>query len=152
MRRRRWVRKVGAVFGTVALGALLGFLIPTVIAEFFPREEPQTSVVPSMTADMELPIARQFITAFLENNQPLLRQLGATEIDTVKASDLAIQTQKVGPPVLLGALGANGSSIQAYAADVVLNDGTTNVMSWRVVTISGQPSLIMTAPPADPTP
>src|SRR5207247_10225118 len=58
MRRRRWVRRIGALLGTVALGAVLGFLIPTIVAEYSPKTPtaaPATSSLPANAT--ELPIA-----------------------------------------------------------------------------------------------
>ena len=44
MRLRRLTRRIGAIFGTVAIGALLGFLVPTVVAvlaRVLPRRLPR---------------------------------------------------------------------------------------------------------------
>ena len=150
MRRRRWMRRFGAWFGTVALGGLLGFLVPTIVAEYAPGPTgPATSseAFPIPTAATELPIARQFINAFVVNDQEKLRKLGADETDTVKANDLANQVAKVSTPVLLGSVGGPGASIQAYASDVTMNDGTQKILSWRVLTQSGRATLILPPPP-----
>lgn len=147
MRRRRWMRRFGAVFGTVALGGLLGFLVPTILAEYTPQPVTSNDAFPIPTAATELPIARQFINAFVVNDQEKLRKLGADETDTVKANDLANQVAKVSTPVLLGSVGGPGASIQAYASDVTMNDGTQKILSWRVLTQSGRATLILPPPP-----
>jgi hypothetical protein len=147
MRRRRWTRRVGAVFGTLALGGLLGFLIPTIAAEFSPAPATSSSALPASMSASEIPMARQFINAFVANDQARLRALGADEVDTVKANDLAAQVSDVDPPVLLGSLGGPGASIQAYASHVRLNDGSAKILSWRVLTSSGRATLILPPEP-----
>jgi hypothetical protein len=142
MRRRRWTRRIGAVLGTLSLGAVLGFLIPTIVAEYSPRPAPaQAAIIPATAT--ELPIARDFINAFVRNDQAKLHQLGADETDTIKANDLAAQVAQIGQPVLLGSVGGAGISLQAYASDAVLRDGTVTILSWRVLTTSGRATLIL---------
>ena len=146
MRLRRWIKRVGAITGTVALGALLGFLIPTILAEYSPT--PRESGPPmAVNQSTELPIARDYINAFVVNDQARLKQLGAREIDTVKANDLQSQVQKIGTPVLLGSVGGPGISIQAYAADATMADGTKRILSWRILTASGRAILILPPSP-----
>ena len=125
MQLRRRLRRVGAIVGTIAIGGLLGFLVP---------------------------IARDFINAFVSNDQARLKALGAGELDTVKANDLAGQVVEVGKPVLLGTVGGPGISIQAYAAPATMTDGTKTILSWRVVTNSGRAGLILPPGALDPTP
>src|SRR3954468_11774320 len=143
MRRRRWTRRIGAVFGTLSLGAVLGFLVPTVIAEYSPKPATTAPVVGLPTGASELPIAREFINAFVVNDQARLHQLGADETDTVKANDLAAQVAQIGTPVLLGSVGGPGISLQAYASDAVLRDGTVTILAWRVLTASARATLIL---------
>lgn len=152
MRLRRVIRRIGAVVGTIALGGLLGFLIPTVVAEYSPQPAPSRVTVSNGMTSTELPIARQFITAFVNNDQAALKELGADEVDTVKANDLALAANAVGTPVLLGSVGGPGVSIQAYAAKVTMNDGTTTVLSWRVLTQSGRATLIPPPSALNPAP
>jgi hypothetical protein len=152
MRRRWWIRRIGAIFGTVAVGALLGFLIPTIVAEYTPQPVATNEALPIPTAATELPIARQFINAFVVNDQEKLRSLGADETDTVKANDLANQVSKISTPVLLGSVGGTGASIQAYAADVTMLDGSTRILSWRVLTQSGRATLLLPPPPLGDAP
>jgi len=143
MRLRLWIRRIGAIFGTVAIGALLGFLLPTIAAEYSPRhDEPLRTGVAQSNSSSELPIARAFINAFVVNDQARLKELGADEVDTVKANDLAQQVRDVSKPVLLGSIGGPGISIQAYASVVTMNDGTQTILSWRVATNSGRAGLI----------
>ena len=95
------------------------------------------------TSATELPIARQFINAFVVNDQAKLRQLGADEADTVKANDLANQVSEISTPLLLGSVGGPGASIQAYASDVTMLDGSKRILSWRILTNSGRATLIL---------
>ena len=145
MQLRRRLRRVGAIVGTIAIGGLLGFLVPTVVAEYSPApQQQQQPQARQMAASMvELPIARDFINAFVSNDQARLKALGAAELDTVKANDLAGQVVEVGKPVLLGTVGGPGISIQAYAAPATMTDGTKTILSWRVVTNSGRAGLIL---------
>jgi hypothetical protein len=148
MRRRRWIRRIGGLFGTVALGGLLGFLVPMIITEYTPQPvSSSTAVLPIPTQATELPIARQFINAFVVNDQARLRQLGADETDTVKANDLANQVTSISTPLLLGSVGGPGASIQAYASDVTMMDGTKRILSWRILTNSGRATLIVPPQP-----
>jgi len=153
MRLRRWIKRVGAITGTVALGALLGFLIPTILAEYAPPP-PEHASGPAMAVNQstELPIARDYINAFVVNDQARLKELGAREIDTVKANDLQSQVRSIGRPVLLGSVGGPGISIQAYAADATMADGTKTVLSWRVWTTSGRAILILPPQPLGTNP
>jgi hypothetical protein len=153
MRLRRRIRRFGAIFGTVALGALLGFLVPTIAAEYSPRtNQPLQGGVANSNTSAELPIARAFINAFVVNDQERLKALGAGELETVKANDLAQQVRDVGQPVLLGSIGGPGISIQAYAAVATMNDGTKTILSWRVATNSGRAGLLLPPQALNPNP
>src|SRR4051794_5454154 len=144
LRLRVWTRRVGAIVGTVVLGALLGFLVPTIAAEYAPHhDEPLPGGVAPSNGTAELPIARAFINAFVVNDQAALKSLGAGEVDTVKANDLAQQVREVSPPVLLGSVGGPGISIQAYASVATMNDGSQPILSWRVATTPGRAGLLL---------
>ncbi len=153
MRLRFWIRRVGAIFGTVAIGALLAFLVLTIAAEYSPQHAAQESQAVAPAAnDSELPIARAFINAFVANDQAALKELGADEQDAVRANDLAMQVANINPPVLLGSIGGPGISIQAYAATVTMKDGSQAMLSWRVATISGRATLIPQPPALNSNP
>jgi len=154
MQLRRGLRRVGAIVGTVALGGLLGFIVPTVVAEYSPTpaQQPPSQARGMPASIVELPIARDFINAFVSNDQAKLKALGAVELDAVKANDLAGQVISVGKPVLLGTVGGPGISIQAYAAEATMTDGSKTILSWRVATNSGRAGLILPPNGLDPTP
>ena len=154
MQRRRWTRRIGTVVGTVALGGLIGFLVPTILAEYSPAPQPVNvnSALPIPTMATEIPIARQFINAFVVNDQGRLTALNADEKDKVKANDLANQVTNIQTPVLLGSIGGAGASVQAYASEVTMADGTQKLLSWRVLTTSGKATLILPPQPLGDTP
>jgi len=66
-RRRLWVRRLVRGVGTLAVGALLGFLVPTVAADLTPKPEVAQARVP------ESPVARKFIDAFVADDQATLK-------------------------------------------------------------------------------
>jgi hypothetical protein len=152
MQLRRRLRRIGAIVGTVAIGGLLGFLVPTVVADYTPAPAQQQVVRSAPNAMVELPIARDFINAFVTNDQAELKALGAAELDTVKANDLAGQVVEISKPVLLGSVGGPGISIQAYAAQATMTDGSKQLLSWRVVTNSGRAGLILPPQALSPAP
>ena len=152
MQRRRWMRRVTGVLGTVALGGLIGFLVPTILAEYAPAPATQTSALPVPTAATEIPIAREFINAFVVNDQARLGLLNADEKDKAKANDLANSVAEVDRPVLLGSIGGAGASIQAYASQATMLDGTKKLLSWRVLTTSGRATLILPPQPLSDQP
>ena len=71
-RRRVWMRRITKATATVAVGGLLGFLVPTVAADF--SAKPQ---VESGTAT-ESPVARTFIDAYVSDDQPTLERFNAS--------------------------------------------------------------------------
>ena len=153
MQRRRWMRRVTGVLGTVALGGLIGFLVPTILAEYSPAPVTnQNSTLPVPTAATEIPIAREFINAFVVNDQARLGALNADEKDKAKANDLANSVAEVDAPVLLGSIGGAGASIQAYASQATMLDGTKKLLSWRVLTTSGRATLILPPQPLSDQP
>ena len=59
MRRRRvWRRRLGRAGATLAIGGLIGFLVPTITQDLTPKPETQARTA-------ESPVARQFITAYV---------------------------------------------------------------------------------------
>ncbi len=136
MRRRRiWVRRISRAIATIAIGGLLGFLVPTVESDLSPRPEaePRTS---------ESPVARQFINAFTADDQNVLTSMGVAADAKLRASRFRAQFARVDVPVHLGSYVAGGFSLHAYAAHVVLTDGTEGTRSWRIATAGGQAALI----------
>jgi hypothetical protein len=140
------MRRIGAVFGTVALGGLLGFLVPTVAAEF----APPPPIAPARTS--ESAVARQFINAFLANDQETLKLLKVAEPTAIRATVLSSTTKSLGPPILLGVRAFPGAAFHAYASAATLGNGSEAILSWRVVTINGLPYLILPPDPIEGTP
>jgi hypothetical protein len=137
MRRRRiWFRRLGRAAGTIAIGATLGFLVPTVVAEYSPKPEVQQAEV------AESPVARQFINAFALDDQPSLDAIGVSAEVKLRAARNRSDYIRVDPPVHLGSYVAGGFSLHAYASHVVKKDGTEDLIGWRFATGSGQVQII----------
>jgi len=95
-RARRWFRRIGAVLATVAIGAMLGYLVPTVIADYTPKPQVQAAVA------AESPLARAFINAYLADDQLKLGELGVSDDIKLKATSFrANAKQQDGTDVLL---------------------------------------------------
>jgi hypothetical protein len=144
-RRRKWLRRIGRIGGTVAIGAMLGFLVPTIIAEYNPKPEIQAQVA-------ESPLAREFITAYVTDDQPALERLGASTDIRLRATRLTTDFAKVDEPIHLGSFVTSGLGLHAYSTHVVMPDGSDNIVGWRVVTSGGQVGLIMPPNPIEATP
>lgn len=135
-RRRKWIRRIGRALGTLAIGAMLGFLIPTIISDFSPKPDVQART-------SESPIARQFINAFIADDQATLGDLGIGAAVKLRASRFRAEFARVDPPVHLGSyVAAGGFTVHAYAFHVVRGDGAEDLLSWRVVTSGGSAGLI----------
>lgn len=119
----------------MAVGALLGFLVPTIAADLSPKPEAQ-AVVP------ESPLARRFINAFTADDQGALTAIGVASDIRLRASRFRADFAEVGVPVHLGSYVAGGFSLHGYAAHVVRLDGTEATLSWRVATAGGQVFMI----------
>ena len=128
----RWLSRAVA---TVAVGGLLGFLVPTVITDLTPRPE-----VEAVAA--ESPVGRQFINAFTADDQAALRSMGIAADVKLRASRFRADFARVDVPVHLGSYVAGGFTLHAYAAHVVRPDDTEDLLSWRVATAGGQVFLI----------
>jgi hypothetical protein len=134
-RRRKWFRRLGRAAGTIAIGATLGFLVPTVIAEYSPKPEVQAEVA-------ESPVARQFINAFALDDQPSLDAIGVSAQVKLRAARNRSDYILVEPPVHLGSYVAGGFSLHAYASHVIKKNGTQDLIGWRFVTGGGQVVII----------
>ena len=128
----RWLSRAVA---TVAVGGLLGFLVPTVITDLTPR--PEVEAVAG-----ESPVGRQFINAFTADDQAALTSMGIAADVKLRASRFRADFARVDVPVHLGSYVAGGFTLHAYAAHVVRPDDTEDLLSWRVATAGGQVFLI----------
>jgi len=139
MRRRRlWARRISRGVATVAIGGLLGFLVPTVARDLSPQPVAETVAA-------ESPVGRAFINAFTADDQGVLTAMGASADTKLRASRFRAQFNRVDVPVHLGSYVAGGFSLHAYSAHVVLPDGTEEIRSWRVATAGGK-ALLITPP------
>lgn len=144
MRRRRiWLRRITKAAATVVVGAMLGFLVPSVLADMNAKPEVQAQ-------SAESPVARQFITAFVADDQATLDLLQIGADTKAKASRFKAEYVKVDPPVHLGSwIIGGGLTLHAYAAHVVDQSGVEDQLAWRVATGAGSVGLI--DPPASTT-
>ncbi len=134
-RRRKWFRRITRGIATISIGALLGFLVPTVVTDLTPQAGAETRVA-------ESPVSRQFINAFTADDQGALTAMGVSADTKLRASRFRAQFKRVDVPVHLGSYVAGGFSLHAYTAHVILPDDTEEIRSWRVATAGGQALLI----------
>ena len=146
MRRRRvWTRRITRGVATVAIGGLLGFLVPTVAADFTEKPEVQAQT-------SESPTARTFINAYVADDQPTLDRFGASADTKQNATRFKAEYAKVDPPVHLGSWNIGGGiTVHGYAAHVVDRNGQEDQLAWRVLTAAGTAAII-DPPPSVQTP
>lgn len=144
-RRGVWRRRVSRAVATLAVGALLGYLVPTIVADFSAKPDAQARTA-------ESPVARQFITAYVADDQATLDLLGINAATKAKSARVKAEYIKVDPPVHLGSFVIGGGlTLHGYAADVVDNQGVQDQLAWRVITGGGAVELI-DPPPRVTTP
>lgn len=132
---KAWSRRITKVVATVAIGAMLGFLVPTFIADYAPKPEVQARTA-------ESPVARQFINAYVLDDTATLDAMGAAADDKLQAARFKAEFARVDAPIHLGSYVGGGFSLHAYAAVVTAPDGTVDLRSWRVATSGGQAFLV----------
>jgi hypothetical protein len=136
----RWISRAAA---TVAVGALLGFLVPTMIEDLSAKPEVEAVVA-------ESPVARQFITAYIADDQATLQSMGVPAEITARAAKLRAEYVRIDPPVHLGSYNAGSVSLHTYTAHALAIDGTEGLLSWRVVSRGGLATLILPPNPIEP--
>jgi hypothetical protein len=141
-RRRKWLRRFGRGSATVLIGVLVGFIVPTVFRDLTPQPEVQAAVA-------ENPLARQFINAFIADDQAVLDQLHVRADIKLRASRFRADYVRVDAPVHLGSFVGGGYTVHAYGIHVVKADGTEDTLSWRVVTAGGQVGLLLPPSPIE---
>lgn len=144
-RARRWLRRIAAVLATVAIGVMLGYLVPTIVADFTPKPDVQAVVA-------ESPLARAFIRAYVADDQDELTALGVPAEVKLKATSFRTDLASIDAPVHLGSYVAGGFSLHSYAAKAKQQDGTDVLLSWRVITSGGQVLVIDPPQPANVQP
>jgi hypothetical protein len=146
MRRRRvWTRRITRGVATVAVGALLGFLVPTVAADFSEKPEVQAQT-------SESPVARTFINAYVADDQGTLDTFGASADTKQNSARFKAEYAMVDPPVHLGSwIIGGGITVHAYASHVVDRSGQDDQLAWRVLTVAGSAAII-DPPPSVQTP
>jgi hypothetical protein len=136
-RRGKWFTRLTQAVATIAVGALLGFLIPTMAADLAPKDEVAQERV------AESPVARQFIDAFVADDQPVLRALGIDAGTISHAARFKAEYAQVDRPVHLGSwIIGGGATLHAYSVHVVAMDGSQDQLAWRVVSGGGSVAII----------
>ena len=140
---RRRLRRVGRMAATAALGATLGFLVPTMVGAFVGTPAPrQAAAAPGMSQS----VAREFLVAYLNNDQFTLQALESDPKSALDAADLSRQRMTVVSVTPLATQLYSSSASYAYAVEVKLSDGTISLIGFRVrATASG---LRIADPPA----
>ena len=137
-RRRKWFQRISRGIATIAVGSLLGFLVPTIARDLSPQPAVETRV-PEIAG--RAPVHQR-----VHRGRPGRADSMGVSADTkLRASRFRAQFARVDVPVHLGSYVAGGFSLHAYSAHVVLSDGSEEIRSWRVATAGGQALLI--APP-----
>ena len=146
MRRGRvWRRRLTRAGATLGIGVLLGFLVPSIIADLSSKPEAQARTA-------ESPVTRQFITAYLADDQATLDLLGIPAAVKAKSARVKAEYIKVDPPIHLGSWNiGQGVTLHAYASHVVDTEGADDQLAWRVATQAGRVELI-DPPPSVQTP
>ena len=139
------MRRITRATATIAVGALVGFLVPTIAADFTAKPEVQAQT-------NESPVARSFIDAYVSDDQVTLDKMGASADTKQKAARFKAEYAKVDPPVHLGSwIIGGGITLHGYAAHVVDGQGQDAQLAWRVYTVAGQAAII-DPPPSTQTP
>ena len=138
-RTKRWLRRIAAALATVAIGAMLGYLVPTIVADYTPKPEVQARVA-------ESPVARAFIRAYVADDQAELDALGVDAEVKLKATSFRTDLVSVEQPVHLGSYIGGGFSLHSYAAKAKNAQGEDVMLSWRVVTANGGQILLIDPP------
>ena len=103
--------------GTVTIGLLIGFLVPTISSDLSPQPDIQASVP-------ESPLARQFINAFAADDKGALDALKVRSDIELRASRFRADYARVDTPIHLGSFVGGGYTVHAYGIHVVRRDGT----------------------------
>ena len=96
----------------MTIGLLLGFLVPTIANDLSPKPDIQASVP-------ESPLARQFINAFVADDQAALDALKVRSDIKLRASRFRADYARVDPPIHLGSFVGGGYTVHAYGIHVV---------------------------------
>jgi hypothetical protein len=142
-RRRSIVRWTSRAVTTLVVGALLGFLVPTMISDL--SAKPQVDAVVA-----ESPVAREFITAFVTDDQAKLTSLGSSTDVRARATKFKSEFARVDTPIHLGSYNLGTVTLDAYAAHVLLLDGSEDLLSWRVLSAGGRATLLPPPSPIEP--
>ena len=138
MRRGRvWGLRVSRGVATVAVGALIGFLVPMVAADLAAQPE----VAQEQVSESE--VARRFIDAYVVGDKAVLGTLAASAELLNRAAQMKAEYVRVDRPVHLGSWTVSGgATLHAYSAHVIDNAGEDDQLAWRVLTAGGNVAII----------
>jgi hypothetical protein len=125
MARLRPIRSIAA---TLLVGALFGFLIPSFVVGLQPENAQMQSGGESLAA-------RQFIVAFLSNDQEALRRVSLQPAAEIEAARLGVTNAKVSSLTFLGSSSGPGLRLHSYAVEFTNPDGTKILRGYRVATV-----------------
>ena len=94
-RRGVWRRRLSRAGATLLIGGFIGFLVPSIVADLSPKPEAQARTA-------ESPVARQFITAYVADDQATLDLLGVAAAVKAKSARVKAEYLKVDAPIHLG--------------------------------------------------
>ena len=126
------------------IGGFIGFLVPSIVADLLAEARS-----PARTA--ESPVARQFITAYVADDQATLDLLGVAAAVKAKSARVKAEYLKVDAPIHLGSWVIGNGLAHAYASHVVDNQGADGQLARRVATRAGRVESI-NPPPSVTTP
>jgi hypothetical protein len=130
----------------VGVGALLGFLVATVAADFTAKPQVESGQA------LESPVARSFIDAYVTDDQTMLDRFGASAETKQNSARFKAEYAKVDPPIHLGSWNIGGGiTVHGYASHVVDRNGQDDQLAWRVLTLAGSAAII-DPPPSTQTP
>lgn len=143
-RRRRWFRRVKRVATTVALGLLIGWLVPTFIRSYSGEPEIANANDPAFT-QAEVNLARDFVVAYLFNDQETLGKYAGNDLVSLRAAEQANSFAKAEALTLISANRYATSEIYGFAVKLTGFDGATTVQGFRV--LANQSGLTVIEPP-----
>lgn len=145
-RRKVWFKRLSTGVVTLAVGGLAGFLVPAVASDMSPK-------APTIEAPAaESPVAREFIDAYVHDDQAALDRLQARAETKAKAARFKAEYATVDQPIHLGSwVVGGGVTLHAYASRVVDASGSESQLAWRVLTVAGSVGII-DPPPSVTTP
>jgi hypothetical protein len=122
------LRPIRSIIATLLVGAMFGFLVPTFAVGLQPQAVPAQS-------GAESAVARQFIVAFLSNDQEALGQVSIQPAAEIEAARLGTTNATVSSLTFLGSSSGPGLRLHSYAVEFTNPNGTKILRGYRVATV-----------------